>query len=317
MKKRSFFTLIVLAALLVAYALGVVKHTQWNVQSIDTMKYSRDPSREKLHDPKFDKVIDQQLFAIAQTGATHVGIATPYDDEFLPIMKRWVQAARKYHLKVWFRGNLSGWEGWFEYKKIDRKTHIAQTKRFILENKELFKNGDIFTSCPECENGSGANFGDDVQVAQYRAFLIEEYTATKNAFKSIGKNVKANYYSMNGDVARRVMDRQTTKALDGIVTIDHYVGTGDQLAKDIKEYAKNSGGRVVLGEFGAPIPDINGPMSDAQQKAWLEDTLEKLSGLEELEGINYWVNVGGSTAIWNDNGTPKPAVETLTKFYSK
>ncbi|MDP3888564.1 MAG: hypothetical protein Q8Q24_00825, partial [bacterium] len=92
-------------------------------KSIDTMKYSRDIAREKLNDPSFDKVIDTQVKNIADTGATHVAIATPYDEEFLPILKRWVSSARKYNLKVWFRGNWSGWEGWFDYPKIDRSTH--------------------------------------------------------------------------------------------------------------------------------------------------------------------------------------------------
>ena len=46
------------------------------------MKYSRDLSREKLKDPSFDVVIDKQVKAIAETGATHVAISTPYDEEF-------------------------------------------------------------------------------------------------------------------------------------------------------------------------------------------------------------------------------------------
>jgi hypothetical protein len=75
------------------------------------MKYSRDLAREKLGNPSFDKVIDDQISRIAGTGATHVALGVPYDPEFLPIMRRWVTAIRKYNLKVWFRGNLSGWEG--------------------------------------------------------------------------------------------------------------------------------------------------------------------------------------------------------------
>ena len=96
----------------------------WEVQSIDTMKYSRDLSREKLKDPSFDTVIDRQVKAIAETGATHVAISTPYDEEFLPILKRWASAARNYNLKIWFRGNWSGWEKWFDYKSISREEHI-------------------------------------------------------------------------------------------------------------------------------------------------------------------------------------------------
>jgi len=289
---------------------------RWQFRSIDTMKYSRDLSREKLHNASFDKEIEKQISAIAKTGATHVAIATPYDEEFIPIMRRWVLMARKYHLKVWFRGNMSGWEEWFGYPQVDRSTHTAQTEQFILNNKDLFQDGDIFTSCPECENGPKVNWGDEKEVEAYRAFLITEYGVTKKAFGKIHKNVKANYYSMNGDVARIVMDRETTRALDGVVTIDHYVSSPEQLAADIKILAERSGGKVVLGEFGAPIPDINGPMSPKEQSAWLEKALGELSKVDQLEGVNYWVNKGGSTALWDENGKARPGVKVLTEAFN-
>ncbi len=58
----------------------------WKFQSIDTMKTSRDLAREHLKDPNFSDVVDRQVSDIAKTGATHIAIATPYDDEFLPII---------------------------------------------------------------------------------------------------------------------------------------------------------------------------------------------------------------------------------------
>jgi len=44
--------------------------TWWEFQSIDTMKYSRDLSREKINDPSFDTVIQTQVKNIADTGKT-------------------------------------------------------------------------------------------------------------------------------------------------------------------------------------------------------------------------------------------------------
>jgi hypothetical protein len=41
------------------------KENRWKFESIDTMKYSRDLSREKLHDESFDKTIDLQVKQIA------------------------------------------------------------------------------------------------------------------------------------------------------------------------------------------------------------------------------------------------------------
>lgn len=286
------------------------------VRAIDTMKYSRDVAREKLKDPSFDAVIDEQVRNISGLGATHVAIATPYDAEFLPIMKRWVAAARKHNLKVWFRGNFSGWEEWFEYPPMSRRTHLRRTEQFILTNKDLFEDGDIFTSCPECENGGPGDprFGD---LEGFRKFLIDEYTITKKAFEKIDKDVTANYYSMNGDVARLAMDKETTKALDGIVTIDHYVKDHDRLVKDIADIAKESGGKIVLGEIGAPIPDIHGDMTQLEQAQWMAEGFAGIDTMPQVVGVNYWVNLGGSTQLWDDNGKEKLIAQVIKNYYLK
>lgn len=294
-----------------------LQQKQWDIQSIDTMKYSRDKARE-AGQKAYREEVTKQVESIADTGANYVAIGTPYDDEFVPVIQMWVRAARQKGLKIWFRGNFSGWEGWFGYSKIDRQAHVDKTYRFITTHPELFRDGDIFSSCPECENG-GVKFqsGDPYAVAEYRKFLIAEYQTTKNAFASINKKVASNYYSMNADVARAVMDRETTAKLDGLVVVDHYVKDTTQLADDLRMIAEASGGDIVLGEVGAPIPDLHGPMTPQQQKEWLEELLPKLTQVERLKGMNYWVDKGGSTAIWQPNGTPKPAVSVLRKYYTK
>ncbi len=280
------------------------------------MKYSRDLSREKLEDEDFDATIDEQIKKIAEIGATHAAIATPYDDEFLPMLNRWVKAARKYKLKVWFRGNWSGWEGWFDYGRITEEAHIRKTENFIIKNFALFEDGDMFSSCPECENGALGDPRQTGDVDEYRKFIIKEYQISKEAFNKIKKQVDSNLFSMNGDVARLIMDKETTKALDGIVTIDHYVEAPEKLAKDIKEIALESGGKIVLGEFGAPIPDIHGDMDEKDKAKWVSGALSQLAASEDVIGINYWINIGGSTQIWdNDAGKELPVAESIREFY--
>jgi hypothetical protein len=296
-------------------AYGPPPETLWNFQAIDTMKYSRDIAREKLGDASFDAVIEMQVKNIAETGATHVAIATPYDEEFVPFLRRWVEAARRHGLYVWFRGNWSGWEGWFEYPRLSREEHLKKTKDFIVKHPDFFEDGDVFSSCPECENGGTGDPRQTGDVAGYRAFLVAEYKAMQQSFKTINKDVRANFFSMNGDVARLVMDQATTKSLGGIVTIDHYVKTPEQLVKDVEDIAKKSGGRVVLGEFGAPIPDIHGALSEEQQALWIGQTLELLSQSRVVEGVSYWLSVGGSTEIWKSTGTPHQAVATLHEYF--
>ena len=289
----------------------------WDVQSIDTMKYSRDPSREFLSDPeKASEVITEQVGHVADTGATHIAISTPYDEEFRPLLREWVAEARKHDLKVWFRGNWSGWENWFGYNDITPEEHVTKTVAFIQQNQDLFEDGDIFSGCPECENGGPGDPRMTDGKIRHQQFLIKQYESATAAFQKIDKDVDAGYHSMNGDVAKLVMDRPTTKAAGGLIVVDHYVRTPEQLIKDVIQYASQSGGQVVLGEFGAPIPDIHGSMTEQQQAEWLEQSLAGLSKVESLKGMNYWTGMGGSTAIWNEDNTPRQAVAVLKKYFS-
>lgn len=289
----------------------------WDVRSIDTMKYSRDLAREKSKDSSFDEVIKRQVKDIASTGASHVAIATPYDPEFTPFLERWVKAARDNNLKVWFRGNASGWEQWFDYKKITRDEHKQVVISFIKDNGNLFESGDIFTPCPECENGGEGDPRIVRGVEEYRQFLIDEYNSSREAFRSIGKNVEVGYFSMNYDVAKLIMDQPTTAALGGIVAIDHYVKSHDTLKRDLEAIAASSGGKIYLGEWGAPIPDIHGKLTDAEQAAWIKAAFEVFKTNKNVIGLNYWVNVGGSTEIWNSRGEASASIPVITEYYSR
>lgn len=316
---KQLFNVFLIGSFLFLFAVPVQAKTApwWDFQSVDTMKYSRDLSNELLDSPdSLLKMTDEQVKSIANTGATHVAIATPYDSKFLPVLKAWVAAARKYHLNVWFRGNWSGWEKWFDFPSISREEHLRKTVQFIKDNPSLFENGDYFSACPECENGGPGDPRRNGDVEGHRKFLIDEYNAQLKAFRDINKNVQINLNSMNGDVARLVMDKATTKALGGQVVVDHYVAKPETLNEDITAFAEQSGGRVLLGEFGAPIGDINGKMTEVEQAEWLKQTLSLLVENPNLYGLSYWTNMGGSTALWHEDGSPKKGVEVLQSFYT-
>lgn len=288
----------------------------WSMQSIDTVKYSRDPARQYINDPSYDTTIDAQVKVIASTGATYVAIGTPYDKEFVPFLARWVASARKYGLNVWFRGNFSGWEGWFDYPNITRAQHEQMLKQFILDNGNLFQDGDIFTSCTECENGGPGDPRQTGDTTGHRQFLIDEYQIGRNAFAQIGKNVATNYFPMNADVAKLIMDPATTQALGGLVVIDHYVPTPENLNQGVNDLAQSSGGKVVLGEFGAPIPDLQGNLTEQQQADWINSSLALLINNKNLVGLNYWTSFGGSTELWNDDKSPRLAVGVVKKYFA-
>ncbi len=288
----------------------------WDVQSVDTMKYSRDKAREKSGDASYDVKIDNLLARIAGTGATHVAIATPYDEEFIPFMRRWLTYARKHKLGVWFRGNFAGWEGWFEYSKMTKEEHLRKTQAFIQNHPDLFEDGDIFTSCPECENGALGDPRMTGRVDEFKMFLKDSDEVTVESFKIIGKKVITNYYSMNGDVAKLIMTPTYSKELGSVVVIDHYVESPEQLDSDISEIAELSGSKIVLGEFGAPIPDIHGDMSGREQADWLEKTMSLIIKNPNVIGVNYWTSEGSSTAIWEDSGAERSSVGVLTKYFT-
>lgn len=320
MKKIYLFAVI---AFIFVLALGFMVYKEqgkvaplWEVRAVDTVKYSRDNSWEMLTKPEYDEVIDKQTADIASLGVSHIAIATPYDKQFLPYLKRWVEKARKHKLKVWFRGNFSGWEKWFEYKAISREEHKRLLAEFILNNPDLFENGDIFTSCPECENGGPGDPRFINDVPEHRQFLIEEYKISEDSFRAINKNVTSGFYSMNYDVAKLIMDKPTTEALGGIVAIDHYVKDPKKVAEDAKKIAQQSGGKVILGEFGAPIPDIHGNMNEVQQAQWIEEALNEVRNTPEIIGVNYWVNIGGSTKLWDEDGKRRKAADTIGKFFN-
>lgn len=312
----AFYRVLIVLALFSMFARTVGAADRFfTVQAIDTMKFSRDVAREKISDSSYDQEIEIQIKNIARTGATHVGIGTPYDNEFIPYIKRWVDTARSNDLKIWFRGNFSGWEGWFDYPKIGQKEHLEMLKDFLSRNPDLFEDGDVFTSCPECENGGEGDPRTTGDVEGFRAFLQEENSIAQEAFSRMHKQVSTNYYSMNGDVAQLVMNKGTTSRLGGVITIDHYVSTPQKLGSDIRTMAQNSGGKVVLGEFGAPIPDIHGKMTEQEQADWVDRALTEIIKGNKVESVSYWTNRGGSTMLWNDDDTPRKVVGVLTKYY--
>lgn len=289
----------------------------WSIRSIDTMKYSRDLAREKNEDASFDNVIDTQVKNIADTGASHIAIATPYDEEFVPFLTRWVKAARKYKLKVWFRGNFSGWEKWFNHARITRSEHLDLTTKLISGNPSLFEDGDIFTPCPECENGGPGDPRKTGDIKGHRQFLIDSTRVGKEAFAKIGKQVDVGYHSMNYDVALAIMDKETTSAVGGIVAIDHYVRTGEKMIRDIDKLKNQSGGKIFLGEIGTPIPDIHGKQSEEEQAQWLRGVFDLLLANKSVVGLNYWVNVGGSTQLWDKDGVARSSVGVISDYYSR
>jgi hypothetical protein len=291
--------------------------TFWQYQCIDTMKSSRDQARSWATKKNLGKLIDQQMSAIAATGANCVAIDTPYDAEFLPMLKAWVAGARAHHLMVWFRGNFSSWEGWFDYPQgMTEAELLGKTKSFIASNPDLFADNDIFTAAPEAENGGPFKQVDPANFQRYRTFLVTESAQTKAGFLAIHKHVTTNWDSMNGGLAMRMLDRPTVDQLGNSITIDHYVADPAGMGSFIDYLVHKFGSQVVVGEWGAPIPDINGAMTYQQQASFSRQLLQQMAlRSKNVKGINYWTLSDGSTAIVDRNMKALPAFDVISSYY--
>lgn len=312
----GFFIFLFSAAFLLAkQQIFPAQATTWKIQSIDTMKYSRDGVRDKTVLQNIPVYVQQ----VAALHANYIAIDTPYDEEFYPVLQAWVHAARENHLKVWFRGNVSGWEGWFDYPRLQNPTDDHQlVKNFILHHADLFQKDDIFTPVPEPENGIiGDPRGSGERAKAFNAFLVDSYNNCTNAFHQLNKEVTCGYFSMNADVAATVLTKKTVEQIGNVVVIDHYVNNPDKMGEAIDYLTHTLDAHIVIGEFGAPIPDINGSMTDTEQAQFVEKLLGQIyDRRSSVVGVNYWVLGGGSTALLNDDTTTKPAAQIIKNYFS-
>jgi hypothetical protein len=291
----------------------------WEFQCVDTVKISRDKARELAGASDVQELVAKQVEEVKNLGANCVAVGTPYDDEFIPYLKIWVETAHSQGLSVWFRGNLSGWEGWFDYPVMHSTTeHHAGITRFVVNNPTLFQDGDIFTPAPEPEMGKviGDPRGSYQKTQDFLGFLQQSYENCNAAFLQIHKQVACGYFSVNGDIAKYVLTPEVVAKTGNVVVVDHYVKSAEQMVQDLRNLKeKFPGSKLVLGEFGAPIPDINGTMTQDQQAVFMDGLLGRVAASGLVSSVDYWTLMGGSTALYDDSGSSRKVVAVLGKYY--
>ncbi|MCL5667020.1 MAG: carboxypeptidase-like regulatory domain-containing protein [Patescibacteria group bacterium] len=300
--------------------IGLVFDRLWPYQCVDTTKFSRDTARGWKNNPAgLERLVESQMAEIKSLGANCVSLGTPYDEEFIPFLKVWVAKARANGLAVWFRGNFSGWEEWFSYPKLaSASSHLQKTSAFIAGHPDLFKDGDIFTPAPEPENGKVLNnpFASAGSKKIFLDFFSSSYNNCRQAFIEINKNVACNYFSTNGNVAKDILTSDLVKKIGGIVTVDNYVKNDRQMAEDLRELGKKFQAKTALGEFGAPVPDINGTMDETGQEQFVKGLLEVFyNQSQNIAAVNYWTLQGGTTALLRDDGSEKPVTNIIKDYF--
>src|SRR6185369_6754089 len=119
--------------------------------------------------------------------------------------------------------------------------------------------------------GLGDPRGSLDKTKKFQEFLKESFNTCEEAKKIVGKAFLCGYFSVNGDVARESFTKDVVNKTGGVIVIDHYVKSVEKLAEDIKFLHEKYDAPVVLGEFGAPIPDIHGNMTEDEQAAYISD----------------------------------------------
>ncbi len=286
----------------------------WSVRSVDTMKLSRDKARAKKDDKSFDDVIRREVSEIKDLGANYVALGTPYDDEFLPYLRRWVAIARENGLHVWYRGTFSSYEGWFDHSKSLSPNNLLEAgKKFIAKNQDLFEDGDIFDLCPECENGG--YWPQPRKDGDFNQFIQEKNKVLTEAFASINKKVIVNYPSIIGGRSKDVLTQDTFDALGNVTAIDHYANDAKSYDEYMHYFMDEHRTKVLFSEFGAPIPDLHGKMTQASQAAFVRSVFETLYAHgKDVIGVNYWVLSGGTTSLY-DETAPREVVEVIKDYY--
>jgi hypothetical protein len=286
----------------------------WQIRSIDTMKYSRDRAIRWATNPDLEREIITQIGIIKSLGANYITIDTPYDEEFFSYLNEWAELAHAAGLSVWFRGNWSGWEGWFGYEQtVTPPEHHQKTAQFIRDHPDLFEDGDIFDPCPECENGGHWDFPHDNQG--YREFLIEQKELLDKEFSKLDKKVHTNIFAMNGWIARNVMNQSTLNQLGNLVTIDQYPTDASTYSEDV-EHFKKLNTKIIIGEIGAPVPGRHPDFNEEEQAAYVRQAFEKFSlHNDTIIGVNYWVLNGGTTAIVNSDRSLRKAGEVVREYF--
>lgn len=291
----------------------------WHFQCIDTMKYSRDAARDYLNDPKRAEIfINKEVDIIKSLGTTCVSVGTPYDEEFIPYLRQWVNIVHSKGLNVWFRGNFSAWENWFSYGYLKNpEDHHAKLNFFITHHQDLFANGDILSPAPEAENGVLGNpWASSASAEALREFVWKSADTCQQAILAIKKQVSCGYFSANGDVARDIYNHDLLQKAGAVTVIDHYISSTVKYGQDLDLYAQKHGLPIVIGEFGAPIPDLNGDMNEDEQARFVGELFRQFYvHKKQILGLNYWVLRGGSTRLINDDGSERKVMEVVRDYF--
>lgn len=293
------------------------------ISSVDVMKYTKDRVTNQMTSSEVNAVVAAIMDNIHPE---YISISVPLDDDAdyppqskpYPLSvqkytKLWTDAIRNHGAKVIFRGTWSGIEGIYSFpKKIGihrfpagtaasaamdgQTTWLGKTYQFIINNPELFADGDIWAVLPERTEGIFADAtsflgydGQDIQKT-YPQFFLDLNTVSDSAFAKIGKRVRTGMSANNfSEVKSGWLDQRVYDA-SGFIVIDHYgvTHTPEEMEADITNAYNKYKKPVFLQEWG---DYWNRELGDSKRQIYLQEmyaVFKRLADAKILIGFNYW-----------------------------
>ncbi|MGI5826256.1 MAG: PA14 domain-containing protein [Patescibacteria group bacterium] len=301
-----------------------VSSGSWEIQSVSSMKESKD----RICDQRNQTFIDSWAAKAKELGANYVAVETPYDSpacgSSVDYTNKWVSAIRSQGLSVWHRHMPLAFEGIYDTPK-QKGDYFAMITSYIKNNKDMFREGDIFTPIPEPQNGgisgiSHCAFGVCVfdNREQFNKWLRDAIDVSENAFKEIGLGgkMKIGYYGFDGFIAwgsnnpdwNGILEDATIQKM-GNLAIDHYPELiGQTMEQGLREVMdRYPGVPIILSEWGS-----TGNTNLEQQ------VLDSMGAAKRMgvAGFNYWhMGMGGNEALVNEDFSHRSQFDEVQSFF--
>ena len=296
----------------------------WPIQSVSSMKETKD----RICGQRDQAFIDRWVGKAKELGANYVAVETPYDNpncgSSVDYTWRWINAIRSQGLGVWHRHMPLAFEGIYDTPK-QKSDYLSLIGDYIRNNREMFKEGDIFTPIPEPQNGgiAGVTYcAHGICVfdnrEHFNRWLREAIDVSENAFSQIGLSgkVKIGYFGFDGFVAwgsnnpdwSGILEDATIQKM-GNLTIDHYPELiGQTMEQGLNEVmAKYPGLPIVIGEWGSA------GNTDIEEQVRSSMSAAKRPG---VVGFNYWhLGLGGNEALINEEFSNRPQFDDVQSFF--
>lgn len=285
-------------------------------------------SKDRICNQRDQAFIDQWVDRAKELGANYVAVETPYDSpscgNSVDYAWKWINAIRSRGLLVWHRHMPLSHEAIYDQPKL-KSDYFNLISSYIKSNRDMFREGDIFTPIPEPQNGgiSGITYcAHGVcqydNAADFNRWLRESLDVSEQALTEVGLGgkLKLGYFGFDGFIAwgsnnpdwNGILEDATIEKM-GHIAVDHYpelIGqTMDQGLNELQ--ARYPGVPIILSEWGS-TGDSN-----------LEGQVISSMGAAKRPGVvgfNYWhLGMGGNEALINEDFSLRPQYDEVQSFF--